>query len=622
MKKTNLKKLLPVLLLTLAALPVAAQTFTTNVVGDFNNANTLAWRLGRTSIGQNLLAIPPAANDFRLRVFGGAIAQVQTGTYGGFLAANQWIGVGQDPTPVPAYGLAMHRNDRYAFYNLVNTTRNGLATKDLVAGFGTTGANYDVNQRFLIRGFFGATPINSRSLFSVNPARAAVGINDENPLSTFFVNATGAANSPDFSQFRSMFIINNGTPTNIPFSTFSAMGQEGNSVLNLPVHGFRTQAGNTAATAPLIAANFSVNTTNQLTTGQQEAEIQWQDLNFLGGVSCSNYTGAAQDLLSFYFRNGVNTANTRRRVMTMLGGAHVGINVPQGIPVVTTAGINPFVAGNVFNTIRLHVRSGSVLANGYYATSDSVNKTDVRDIPNAMKLLDAVRPRSYNFNIAPDLTSEIDCNIRVIPQYGFIAQELARTEVGNVVAKMDDGSLAVEYGQFIPILVQAMKEVNRTATTQSATIETMTKQMEEQKLIIDAQKKEIDALNNWSLMVSEKLGIPAPVAGTVTTAATGGRNTGAEANRMIEAFPGTKLLQNSPNPTNGYTEIFYTFNDPGTATIVLTDLQGRVRKTFDNIGRGQNKVVVNRGDLVPGNYIYTLKVNGQNVASKQMVVLQ
>jgi uncharacterized coiled-coil protein SlyX len=617
MKKTILNKLLPFLLFGLAATPATAQTFTTNVVGDFSNVNSLAYRLGRTSIGQTLTAAPPAPNDFKLRVFGGAFAQVQRGTYGNFTTNDQWIGLGQNPTVAGIYGLGMHRTDRYAFYNLDSVTRVA-PTKDLIIGLGSTGTNYDVNQRILMKGFFGSLINNSRVLLSANPSKGAVGINDENPLSTFFVNATGATGSTNFSSFRSMFIINRGTPTNIPLSTFSAMGQEGNSVLNLPVHGFRTQAGDSNATIPLIAANFSVNTTNQTAAGQQEAEIQWQDLNYTGAVGCSNYTGAAQDLLSFYFRNGVNTSNIRRRVMTMLGGAHVGINVPQGIPVVTAAGVNPFVAGNIFNTIRLHVRSGSVLANGYYATSDSVNKKNVRDIVSAMKLLDQVKPRTYDFVIRPDVISPapIDpCLERVVPQFGFIAQELARTDVGRVVAKMDDGSLAVEYSQFIPILVQAMKETGGVVTAQAATIDEMTK-------VIDEQKTQIASMTDWMNTVSQKLGIAAPVfAAPATTSA--GRTTGAEAEtkRLAETYPGTKLLQNNPNPTNGYTEIFYTFNDAGTAAIVVTDLQGRIRKTFSNIGRGQNKVVINRGDLAAGTYIYTIKVNGQNVASKQMVVL-
>jgi Secretion system C-terminal sorting domain len=82
------------------------------------------------------------------------------------------------------------------------------------------------------------------------------------------------------------------------------------------------------------------------------------------------------------------------------------------------------------------------------------------------------------------------------------------------------------------------------------------------------------------------------------------------------------LLQNNPNPSNGYTEIFYECNDAGTASITVTDQQGRVRKVFNNVAKGLNKVVVNRGELEPGIYIYTIALNGKIAASKQMVIVR
>ncbi len=618
-EKTILQKVIILITATFLSSAVIAQAWLPTALSEFStpNAANNTYRLNRTSIGQvlPLSGAPLPQNDFKLRVFGGAFTQVQNGTYGEFSNAHQWIGLGQNPNPaLGIYGLGMHRDTAYAFYNLQRAFRGVTASRDLIIGAGTTLASYDTNQRILIKGFFGPLVNNSRTLISANASKGAVGVNDENPLSTFYVNATGPTGSTLNSPFRSMFIINRGVGTDIAKSTFSAMGQEGNSRLNLPVHGFRTQAGDSNATIPLIAANFSVNTTNQLAAGQQEAEIQWQDLNYTGAVRCSNYSGAAQDLMSFYFRNGVNTSNTRRRVMTLLGGAHVGINVPAGSPVITTAGMNPFVAGNMVAKIRLHVNGGSVLASGYYATSDSANKTNVRKVANARKMLSLAQPVQYDFLADPKL--DIECGIRAVSQYGFIAQALARTELGSVVAKLDDGTFAINYTEFIPLLVQGMNETGGVITAQAATIDEMTK-------VIESQKAQLSAMEQWANTVSQKLGIEAPkfVQPVLAGNAPAGDRAAGTNRTAAEAFPGTKLLQNSPNPTNGYTEIFYTFNDAGTASIVLTDLQGRVRKTFDNVGRGQNKVVVNRGDLAPGNYIYSIKVNGQLVASKQMTVL-
>jgi Chaperone of endosialidase/Secretion system C-terminal sorting domain len=588
-------------MMTVLALSQTAtsQTFTTNVLNDYNNAATFAWRLGRTSIGQNLLVAPPVNNDFKLRVFGGAFTQVQTGTYGNFTALDQWTGLGQNPTVAGIYGLAMHRNDRYGFYNLQTTVRNTQNTKDVVVGFGTTSnAGYDANQRMVFRGFFGSTIANSRTIMSLNPQQGAVGVNDENPLSTLYVNAVGGTATTPLSNFRNIFILNRGLGSNILAATWSAMGQEGNASLNLLTHGFRAQAGDTNAVNGLIAANFSVNTTNQLTNAQQEAEVQWQDLNFtvpvFGGfpIFPVNYTGAAQDRLSFYFRTANNTVNARRRIMTMIGGGHVGINIPSGNPV-TVGGI--FVAGNPFTTIRMHVNGGSVLANGYYAVSDSTLKADVVDIINPFKLLDRLRPRKYNFKDGEDGSIKI-------PQFGFIAQEVANnSDVPEIVAKMENGLLAVQYDQVIPILVEAVKQQQTTIATQAA---------------------EIRSLKAWSLIVSERLGIAPPAAPATATASdpvvTGARVNTAQATEQVPAT--TRLLQNSPNPSNGYTEIFYELAENTRAAITIADQQGRTRKTITNLQAGTGKVMVNTSDMEPGVYTYSMLINGTNTGSKQMVI--
>jgi hypothetical protein len=588
-----------------------------------NPGNTNTYRLNRTSIGEILPAsglpvgqVAPQ-NDYKLSVFGGAITQRQRGVYGNFNTSSQWIGLGQNPTLSRIYGLGMHRTDRYAFYNLDSVTRV-LPTKDLVIGAGSTGTNYDPNQRILVKGFFGSLVNNSRVLISANPARGAVGVNDENPLSTFFVNATGATGSANFSTFRSMFIINRGTPNNIPLSTFSAMGQEGNSVLNLPVHGFRTQAGDSNATVPLIAANFSVNTTSQSAAGQQEAEVQWQDLNFNPGAAFpAGFTGTLQDRLAFYFRTGANNINLRRKVMTMLGGAHVGINVPF-IPVSFAAG--NFIAGSGFNNlIRLHVNGGSVLADNYFWISDSSHKTDVVDITNADALLSSLRPRQYTFLQKNAETGEV---VNKIPQYGFIAQEVGRGRLATISAKFDDGKQGVDYVQVVPILVANAQKMVTTIATQQATIDNLT-------ATANRQAAQLAAYDDWAARVSQTLGIPAPPRSTDVVAplanAVAGETTSGNAAQPADervVANGARLLQNVPNPANGYTEIFYEFNGVGNASISIVDQQGRVRKVFNNLPKGMNKVAVNGGELAPGSYVYSININGRVAASKQMVVVR
>lgn len=622
MIKFNSKHVGALLIASVIGIAAQAQVWLPQPGLEYNIAgNTNTFRLNRTSIGETLpaaglnLGVIPQ-NDFKLRVSGGAFVQKQRGIYGNFTAGDQWIGLGQNPTVAGIYGMGIHRTDRYAFFNLDSITRV-LPTKDLVIAAGSTSnTGYDVNQRILVKGYFGSLINNSRVLISADPSKGAVGINDANPLSTFFVNATGATGSTSFSPFRSMFIINRGTPSNIAFSTFSAMGQEGNSVLNLPVHGFRTQAGDSNATTPLIAANFSVNTTNQTALGQQEAEVQWQDLNFNPGAAFpAGYTGTAQDRLAFYFRTGANNINLRKKVMTMLGGAHVGINVPT-IPV--SFAIGNFIAGSGFNTaIRLDVRSGSVLADNYFWISDSSHKADVTDITDAPDLLNSLRPRHYTF-LQKD--AETGAVINKIPQYGFIAQEVSRGKLANISSTLEDRRMVVDYVQVVPILVASAQKQQTTIAAQQAQIDRL-------NATIATQAARIAAYDDWTAKVSVMLGVDAPKTDATTTnpVVTGARTADPETSLAVTPrndFPGTKLLQNVPNPSNGYTEIFYECNDAGTASIAVTDQQGRVRKVFNNVAKGLNKVVVNRGDLEPGTYVYTFALNGKVAASKQLVIVR
>lgn len=621
MIKFNLKKLGTLLFAVSVASAVDAQPWLVQPGAEYLNLTTNTYRLSRASVGEALPNTGLQAgqitpnNDFRFRVSGGAFTQKQRGIYGNFTTGDQWIGLGQNPVQAGIYGMGMHRTDRYAFFNLDSITRV-LPTKDLVIAAGSTSnTGYDVNQRILMKGFFGSLINNSRVLLSADPSKGAVGINDENPLSTFFVNATGPTGSPNFSPFRSMFIINNGTPSNIPFSTFSAMGQEGNSVLNLPVHGFRTQAGNTAATAPLIAANFTVNTTNQATNGQQEAEVQWQDLNYNPGAAFpAGFTGISQDRLAFYFRSGANNINLRRKVMTMVGGAHVGINVPVA-PFTGVAGF--LVGGSGFNNqIRLDVRSGSVLADNYFWISDSSHKADVVDITDASGLLSSLRPRQYTFLQKDAETGEV---INKIPQYGFIAQEVSRGKMGTISGMLEDRRMVVDYVQVVPVLVANAQKQQATIAAQQAEIDRL-------NAAIATQATRIAAYDAWTAKVSQMLGVDAPQATTTTNPVVTGARTADPEVTMAAAprndFPGTKLLQNVPNPSNGYTEIFYECNDAGTANISITDQQGRVRKVYNNVAKGLNKVVINRGDLEPGSYVYTIAVNGKIAASKQLIIVR
>jgi hypothetical protein len=608
MYKTQL--FLSKLLLAYKRGPVLALLLATAVAGHAqqwdgnNNTTDSLFRTGKVVIGRNLTTSPITLNA-QLQVERGPIAQVQGGLYGRFAGdgivtkPSKWIGLGEAGTifaPIPTtYGLAINSSPKFAFYNLVDTTRIA-ATKDLIAGFGTNTANIDTNQRFIFRYFTGVAtpngevPVINRDIMAIRP-NGSVGVNETNPISTFFVNAI-----PSQSRFKSITILNELTPSlitgNPPDQTFSAMGAQGNSNVPINVFGFRSQInGNTNK----IAVDLQVNRAPQapVAAGQQEAELVWQDLNYAGPIlpassSSPNINNATTfDRFSIFFRSGSTNFADRSRVMTILANGTMGINTLNVNPVTVATGliaIGTTPAATATTPINLDIPNGSVRAIGYYRLSDAKLKTNITTIGDATTKLTALRGVRYEFRGFG--------NGEAFPTYGFIAQE-AQKVMPELAVTTNDGIMAVDYDGFVPLLVQGFKE---------------------QQGVIEEQRKQLQATEEKLQKLYDLLGINQETASPATVKQDVVDNS--------PEFPNTRLLQNRPNPSNGSTVIEYSLNDNGTALLTITDMTGNTRKVFNGLAKGSNRLTINAGELAPGIYNYTLTIDGRVAGSRKMVIVK
>jgi hypothetical protein len=83
------------------------------------------------------------------------------------------------------------------------------------------------------------------------------------------------------------------------------------------------------------------------------------------------------------------------------------------------------------------------------------------------------------------------------------------------------------------------------------------------------------------------------------------------------------LEQNSPNPFTSNTVIrFYISQTTSAASLMITDLNGRVIKSVQVSGYGQQTVTIAANELGTGTYIYSLVVSGQVIDSKKMVLVR
>ncbi len=221
-----------------------------------------------------------------------------------------------------------------------------------------------------------------------------------------------------------------------------------------------------------------------------------------------------------------------------------------------------------------------VVANGVTLSSDSRLKSDVKSLDDTFSRLYDLNSVSYKIgaqSIAKDLQTSgkavknAGTDSRV--QYGYIAQEVKEL-FPDLVVEDENGYLSVDYIGLIPLLVDAVKDLN-------AKIEVL-------------EGKDGDAPR-----------FLAPSA------------TGVD---EIEAVTNS-LSQNKPNPFSATTLIECTLKeDVKNAMIGIYDLQGKQVRMLTVEGRGKTSVTVDGSTLAPGIYIYALIADGAEIATKRMII--
>lgn len=160
-------------------------------------------------------------------------------------------------------------------------------------------------------------------------------------------------------------------------------------------------------------------------------------------------------------------------------------------------------------------------------------------------------------------------------RYGFIAQDIKEI-FPELVNENEDGYLNIDYVGLIPILVEAIKEME-------IRIETL----------------ENDCCNSNNNLKSGSLE---------------GSSTNTDLTRA-------KLYQNTPNPFSAQTTV--KFEIPETvqnAQLHICNMTGTLLKTISINQRGAENVTINANEFVAGMYLYSLVADGKIVDTKQMLL--
>ena len=224
-------------------------------------------------------------------------------------------------------------------------------------------------------------------------------------------------------------------------------------------------------------------------------------------------------------------------------------------------------------TYELVVYGSALASGGSWVTSDKRFKSNIKKIDNALSLVRQIEGDTYEYKQDNEAG-------RVMPEgrsLGFVAQDLAKV-LPDAVMKDEEGFLAVNYDAVIPLLVEAVKELDSQIQTAK----------DLQREISDL-RSELNQLKGISLEDKE-----------------------------------ASLLQNIPNPSGADTRIEYSL--PLTTqqvSLLIYDMQGKQMAAYENLQSGAHQeVTIERSTLKAGMYMYTLVADGKEVATKRMILTE
>lgn len=176
-------------------------------------------------------------------------------------------------------------------------------------------------------------------------------------------------------------------------------------------------------------------------------------------------------------------------------------------------------------------------------------------------------------------TEELPNPVMEKEHFGLIAQELQEV-YPNLVYEKDNGYLAVNYVELVPVLMQAIKELN-------AKVESLGAAKASRAPLAEGEQETL------SLPLNQ------------------------------EQWAGSSMDQNVPNPFTEKTDIAIYLPEPvREATLYIYDLSGKQLEQHPIEGRGETVMTIHADKMDAGMYVYSLIADKKVVTTKKMIVVK
>lgn len=348
---------------------------------------------------------------------------------------------------------------------------------------------------------------------------------------------------------------------------------------------------------PLNGANLLFNGLGAVYIGGLNGNTNYSTNFFVLNTDPNKYCAGS-------FQNNIINANNNSFGVQAIAQAPTGNNIGGlfkaqfGVSNVGVRGEAPTGTGNYAGYFVGDVYvNGNATVTGTFNTSDQKFKTNINTIENALSIIKQLKPRTYNFVTE----NAYGMNFPKEKQFGLIVQDVEtvlpelvkaihkfeeKDSTGKTISQAVDYK-ALNYTEFIPILIQGMQEQEKT--------------IDELKTQVADLSKLINHSGNGSVGQS--------TANSISTT-----------NVNLKDAQSIVLEQNVPNPFAEQTTINYVLPDnTGKAQILFYNSTGKLIQSVELTEKGQGQLNVFASDLSNGLYTYTLVVDGKIVDSKKML---
>jgi len=239
------------------------------------------------------------------------------------------------------------------------------------------------------------------------------------------------------------------------------------------------------------------------------------------------------------------------------------------------------------------------VADDFINFSDKRLKQNIESLDAILPSLMQLKPVTYEYKPEhnPDgrkRTGFIAQEVQEVFPNVIVTEDFDRDAITEEPIRTQSDYLSMNYIELIPITIKALQE-------QQNMIESKDKQLEEQEARItelEAELSEIKAM--------------------LTQLADGGK---VDISNQNATLTSATLEQNQPNPFTENTMIRYFIPETvKTASLRVTNLEGKQIKEIPIQHRGQGQVTLDANSLSAGTYQYTLILDGRILETKQMVL--